>query len=194
MQCRKLSLPPAYVEEGNVFVVCACVCLCVSVCVSVLTKILKQLTQKLHFWYGGSSWSYLGQVWVSKLLGQCLSTTEVDSSWTILRFPTSHCPLIHLCCSCCSSEDFSNGLGFIHFVFSTKVPGIQKNIWINITYECHYFYCLDWKYHPTWVDLWSFCHVQDYRSKQWFLYSFVCILCVIVMFWWFWHRNYGNVH
>ena len=27
------------------------------------------MTQKYHFWYGGLSWPYLGQVWVSRPLG-----------------------------------------------------------------------------------------------------------------------------
>ena len=45
-----------YLRGGNVFVVCVCVCW--------------SGWQKHHFWYGGISWPYLGQVWVSMSSGQ----------------------------------------------------------------------------------------------------------------------------
>ena len=60
---------------GNVFGrVCLSFCpsVCLSVCVSVCSdyNFWTGFTQELHFWYGGTSWPYLGRVWVSRPLSQ----------------------------------------------------------------------------------------------------------------------------
>ena len=52
---------------GNVFIVC--VCLCVPVFLFGL-QLLDDLTKKLLFWYGGTLWPYLDQVWLLMSLNQ----------------------------------------------------------------------------------------------------------------------------
>ena len=58
-------------SRGIIFVVCVCVCLSVCLCLFVcLGYNFWTSWHRLHFWCGGTSWQYLGQVWVSRSLGQ----------------------------------------------------------------------------------------------------------------------------
>ena len=67
--------PPAYAVEV-MFSSCLCVCVfvcvsvCVCVCLSVRAITFEPVDIETSFWYGVTSWPYLGQVWVSRSLGQ----------------------------------------------------------------------------------------------------------------------------
>ena len=84
--------------RGNVFVMSVCVC--VSVCLSVCLFGLNFWMSWLQFWYGVTSWPYLGQVWVSQSLGQGQGYLDISWTWFNLSevkvIPRSNCKYLTL--------------------------------------------------------------------------------------------------
>ena len=67
-----LSFVISHVNSGgNVFIMSVCACKSVCLCVSVQAITFQAVNIETSFLYGGTSWPYLGQVWVSRSLSQC---------------------------------------------------------------------------------------------------------------------------
>ena len=78
-------------QVGNVFghvYVCVCVSVCLSVCVSVCSgyNFWTAWHRNFIFWYAGTSWPYLGQVWVSRSLDQGQGHMRKKDCFTYFNF------------------------------------------------------------------------------------------------------------
>ena len=65
--------------------VCLCVGLCVCLCICVSACSGYNFWTPWHFWYAGTSWPYLGQVWVSRSFGQGQGHMRKNDNYTYFK-------------------------------------------------------------------------------------------------------------